>query len=301
MAICTSCGLPTSHCDCTDTQPTYDDVTYVGDIVIPDTWQDRFLTTYARVDTDSWVNHGRSVEPTPTNVRRAMDSAVLTVNTQTRSAEKQAERVSTGDFAVDKDAFLSTTDGHTKWDKRSQWYASEVPEQVAGELQDGNYSHAVVRMTGHNPDTGVREYDSYLRTQKGHFAGELLGDPDALCLDRRKFRALKPILRESLTERYRAHPDTEDSRMRQNTHYHNGSEYDLLEHKTADSLSRDFWCDGLARNEREWRVITTELLDAIVAETGVERRAVPITLFNMAGTGDTTVHSEIINAFEHEE
>lgn len=299
--ICTNCGLKPQYCKCDNeySKPDIGELGYVTvNFEIPDSWISDFMETYETLEIDSFMAKRSDRRVTPRNVLLFGGFTQMTIDTTTKVAESESESLLTGNLADSKSGFAGTKDGEKKWEKYQELFGDDdgIRSQVARDFKAGRWEEGIIRLCGRDPDTGENKRETYFRPVKASLVAYLAGDDNALCMDRRVFRALKPLLRNMLTERHRAHPEIEDSRMRESTQRQDAIRKDLLKHKTADDMDTDYWCDGMSQNLGEYRAITSHLIKRIADETGVERGAVPIVLFNM--TGDMTTHEAVMDRAE---
>lgn len=291
MNLCTECGFPSPECECgpVDKTVAYDDLPYTTDrFAVPSDLEyavDRHKRAHSDRIARFMSDRNQADSSDTTNVRLVMAYAVMTVDTDTEQSTDMVDQFQRGDFGADKSAVESTRDGYTKWDKLHTWYSnadnSDTVDMIASELGSGNHERAIIRMAGRDPDTGEESGKRYLRTVKGSLASYMLGDDEALCLDRRVFRAITPLLRRMLTQETRRHPATTDWRMRERSQRQDAVPKSLFKHKTADGLDNDYWCDRMAYNLAEYRAITSKVIGAIASATDAEPGEVPAILFNI--------------------
>lgn len=288
---CKKCGLGKVLCTCEPSHDVkYSAISYTDNFRVPESYADGLKEAYD-ADKSQYDDLAESLRNTPeltaTDIRYLTGYVVMTVNTDTAQAKPLADKLLTGNFAVDKEMFYRTADGAMKWDKYHGLFTSDIPEKVAQAFNSGEYGRGVVLLTGRDPDTGEKVRRTYLRTVKAHLVAYLAGDRSALCMDRRVFRALKPLIRRAFTVDHLTYPDTVDDRMRERDREPEESgrakPKPVLKHKTADDLDNDWWCDGYSQNEAEYRAIVEEFLHRIHHATGIPRMAIPMVLFNVGG------------------
>jgi hypothetical protein len=295
--FCIDCGLPkATNCDCSTEYkpPAVKDLTYVNtDVTLAQAFCEQFTNTRDSLDTEVFTTLRNQVDPTPRNIRKVSAFVIQTINTETDKAEQLNKDVMAGNFADDKRAIEATRDGAKKWELYADWFPSDLAEKVAKDFKAGNWSNGMIRLSGRDPETGENVRETYLRPVKASLVAYLLGDDKAMCMDRRVFRALKPVLDQVLTEKVRQHPQTEDDRMRTTAQRMDADHKSLMVHKTADNLDTDYWCDGMALNLGEYRAITAGLIDLIAEQTNTDKHLVPIVLFNM-GDYEPTIHEGVL-------
>lgn len=287
MSNCTLCAQPPKYCDC-ETDVQFVDLEYTNDQYSVAPFYTRRINGALDERTDDFkvitetLGH---LEPTATNVRLIHLWAVGSI--QTKSAVLDALTADIDRFTYDRlKTFLeNTTDGEKKWEKVQDVWNSDIPEQVADLLQDEKWVDAQAVLSGLSEDEG-RDFH-YVRPTKANLITGAFGDPDALCLDSRRLRVLRPLLKDMLPEvTYK--PDQDHPTDPLGTYRHEQA------NRTNDSVpawSDDFLQDKLDRSPEELRLITTEILDALESNTRANRDEISHILFCLGG--ETTFHESL--------
>lgn len=227
-----------------------------------------------------------SVKVNPTNGRKIALWFVTSIKTSTSWLDGQTSKMVAGNFKTDKEVVEKSRDGRKKWELAHKWWNSDVVPDAIKWMELGMHDDAVAILAGLDPASGKRVRRNYLRVVKGSAVPEFLGF-DRWCLDTRRYRAVKPLLKRMLVGAGN-HPDTEGFRStgkRQSA--------DLV-----DRTSQEWFEDKLARNPAEYHAITAKVREVLAEETEVPAEVVPQVLFNTQGP--TTFHDDLLAKLETE-
>lgn len=284
MSICTACGFKTGNCACENaTNDGFAELSYTNvDYEVPETLIrqiNRFKTEHSselRALADSLENADNSAR----NVRLAYLWSVGSIQTDTDHIDELTADLGINDFGSLKDFLESTRDGAKKWSKVHDAWTSDLPERTAYHLLNGDVVDAQATLAGLHTDEG-RSFH-YMRPTKANMVTRLLGDTDSLCLDSRRHRVLRPLLKQMLPGQARG-ADDDHGRFRQQGTPVNADR--------DPAWSERFLQTKLERNPGELRTITTEILDALEDATRARRDEIGHILFCLAGP--TTFHEPL--------
>lgn len=283
MSICTTCGFKTANCGCTDAETTFAELSYSNaDYQVPESLIRviNWFKTEHRPELRQLTETLQNAEQSARNVRLAYLWSVGSIKTDTDHIDAVTSELALDDFKSLKDFLESTRDGDKKWAKAHEAWTSDLPERTAYHLLQGDVVAAQATLSGLHEDSG-RSFH-YMRPTKANMVTRLLGDTDSLCLDSRRHRVLRPLLREMLTGNPRGADDDHGRYRQQGTPVNADDDPAWSERHLQTKLER---------NPGELRVITTEILDTLEAETRADRSEIGHILFCLAGP--TTFHEPL--------
>lgn len=257
----------------------FDELSYTNtEYSVPDSLIRAINQEYAdnRSQYDAFGETIQNAELTARNVRLVFPWCVGSIQTNTERIDQMTGFLMNGNFEDFKNFCQRTTDGQKKWSKMHEFWTSDVPEQVVKELRRGNEIEAKAVLGGLSR-SGPKEY-SYARPCKASLVTELLTPGDHMCLDSRRHRVLRPLLKEMLPKAIQTpdhdHPENNPYRVRPGRKH-------MADYKLA--WTQDFLQDGLERNPQEYTAITREILDVLEANTVVPRHLISHVVFNLGG------------------
>lgn len=291
--FCIDCGWPADECQCQSTVVEFEELSYtnaqyeVPNVLIRSI--NKFWRAH-RHELRSLADTLSGADQSARNVRLAYLWSVGSIRTETSHIDAQTESLGLNDFSSLKDYLESTRDGDKKWAKVHDAWTTELPERAAYHLLQGDVVAAQATLSGLHTDVG-RDWH-YMRPTKANMVTRLLGDTDSLCIDSRRHRVLRPLLKEMLTGHPRG-PDHDHPNDKLGTYRQQGLD-GRAEHKPA--WSEEFLQDSMERSPGELRVITTEVLDALDDATLADRDCIGHILFCLAGP--TTFHESLQEMLE---
>lgn len=289
MSICTQCGFKTANCDCgPSTNVQFEELSYTNDqYEVPDSLIrriNRFKAEHTS-DLEELSETLKNADESARNVRLAYLWSVGSIKTDTGHIDDVTADLGLNDFSSLKSFLEATRDGNKKWEKVLEAWTSRLPEDVADSLTTGDVVEAQARLSGLHKDHGRTFH--YMRPTKANMVTRLLGDTDSLCLDSRRHRVLRPMLKGMLPKSVRG-PDNDHGQYRQQGTPVNAD--------PDPAWSERFLQTKLERNPAELRAITREILDALEQETRAERGEIGHILFCLAGP--TTFHEPLQELLE---
>jgi len=296
--ICVDCGLPQDDmCTCVEKQPVkFEDLTYTAaDYKVPKALVSRFMkfSTNEQEKLQKFTKGLEGIEKTPRNVRLAYVWSVFSIQTDSEKLDKATKNIlKMNDFGALKDYVMESRDHNEKWEKVHEFWTSNIPKKVANHLQNEEWVKAQAVLSGLSTRRG-RTYH-YMRPTKANMVTSLFGDPNALCLDSRRWDVLKPLLKRMMPNSVRG-PDHDHPQDELGTYRHESLD-GRAEYKMAWSQNFLQSGKGLARSPEELRLITTEILDTLEKNTVADRNQIGHILFCLGGK--TTYHESLIEMFE---
>jgi len=289
MSICTHCGFKTGNCACDDsTNDQFESLSYTNtDYSVPENLIraiNRFKTEHSS-ELRTLADALEDADESARNVRLAYLWSVGSIRTDTDHIDELTADLGLNDFSSLKSFLEATRDGDKKWAKVHDTWTTDLPEHTARNMLRGDVVDAQAVLSGLHTDEG-RSFH-YMRPTKANMVTRLLGDTDSLCLDSRRHRVLRPLLKDMLPGRRRG-PDDDHGKYRQQ-----GTPVNA-DHDPA--WSERFLQTKMERNPGELRTITTEILDALEDATRARRDEIGHILFCLAGP--TTFHEPLQELLE---
>lgn len=274
--FCTTCGFPQDGgCEC-DQSVTFKELSYTNnEFEVPD----MLIRQINSVVDDEKHNLGALARtfdnsaPTGRNVRVATFWSVGSIKTDTGRIDALTGDVALNDFSALKSFLEATRDGEKKWEKVHELWTGGIPEETARHARNGDWVKAQAALIGLN--TGDTDRDThYVRPTKANMVTRIMGDPHALCMDTRRHRVLRPLLKRMLPGETRGADDQSGEYRVQGT---------SVDTERVPAWSKNHLQDRLTRNPREYRAIAEKILDALERETRADRAEIGHILFLLGG------------------
>lgn len=228
---------------------------------------------------------------TPTNVRKAYVFSTCSIKTVTAILDEQTSNISMNDIGTIKKAVENTTDGQKKWEKVHDFWFSGIPEDAVEAYKAGGWVDFQAELIGLTEDDGGREHRMYVRPTKANLISELLGDPDAMCLD----SARRSVLTRQFQRLFKKKQVKElfvGGRFR--------SKWPPAGSKKLKPWSQEFLEERLKTNPEAYRVITTAVKDVLEDMTDADRYEISHALFLAGIDGEETSHEPLRKWLETE-
>lgn len=280
---CTSCYQEACECDQT---VTFEELSYTNaDFEVPEVLERQLLSTDTRAPESlrAW-QFITGCKPTGTNVRKAVFWVMSSIQTRTAVLD-EITQIDFNNFQNLKEAVESSTDGEVKWEKLHAFWNADTADNVADSARADDWIDAVADLSGLTKADESR-HEGYLRVVKANLVAEILGDPDALCLDSARRSALEPLF-DRMFDGVVTAPDTPvgDAPYR--------SKSTPVTAETVLPRDKKFLEDRLTKNPAEYRAIAKKILDSLQEATGMDRRRISHALFVMGNADGATEHESL--------
>jgi hypothetical protein len=280
----------------------------LGYVRSPSTWDEQAIEQVADSIEREYKAHAdaydrfeqkrSNVEQSGRNVRLTAFWTVCSIKTNTSYVDGQTDDMVAGNFAVDKQIAVSTTDGAIKWDHIGTWFSSDMPDKVARSLSNGNVEGAIARLAGRNPVTGESLDKTYLRTCKGSLVPYLMGH-NRLCIDTRIYNAIKPVLEAITYDMDMRMGDTEMVHAYRNARPNAGTQQVPVVSHSGDPEyegSKSFLEDKLKWNPVEFHTLGWGIVEILSERSNAPEGVIPQILFNLQG--ERTFHGDLMDRLE---